>query len=41
MAGTGRQERLRRYWDGHARGYDRDMGRWDRVAFGESRRWLS
>ena len=40
MASTSRDQRLRRYWDKHARGYDRDMGRWDRVAFGESRRWL-
>jgi ubiquinone/menaquinone biosynthesis C-methylase UbiE len=40
MIDIGRQERLRRYWDKHARGYDRDMGRWDRIAFGESRRWL-
>jgi ubiquinone/menaquinone biosynthesis C-methylase UbiE len=40
MASTGKDDRLRRYWDKHARGYDRDMRLWDRVAFGESRAWI-
>jgi ubiquinone/menaquinone biosynthesis C-methylase UbiE len=38
-AGTD-SERLRRYWDRHARGYDRQMRFFDRIAFGESRAWI-
>ncbi len=33
-------ERLRRYWDKHARSYDRQMRFFDRTLFGESRSWL-
>ena len=37
---TGDQpDRWRRYWDKKSRGYDREMGMWDRVLFGDSRRW--
>lgn len=28
-----------RYWDKKSRGYDREMGMWDRVLFGDSRQW--
>ncbi|UQA94418.1 class I SAM-dependent methyltransferase [Streptomyces halobius] len=33
-------ERLRRYWDKHARSYDRQMRFFDRTLFGESRAWV-
>ncbi|MEU3776341.1 class I SAM-dependent methyltransferase [Streptomyces sp. NPDC032472] len=33
-------ERLRRYWDKHARSYDRQMRFFDRTLFGESRSWV-
>ncbi|AVH60816.1 MULTISPECIES: class I SAM-dependent methyltransferase [Streptomyces] len=33
-------ERLRRYWDKHARSYDRQMRFFDRTLFGESRVWV-
>ncbi|WP_308122364.1 methyltransferase domain-containing protein [Streptomyces sp. TRM70350] len=33
-------ERLRRYWDKHARSYDRQMRFLDRRLFGESRSWV-
>ncbi|MFI6770715.1 class I SAM-dependent methyltransferase [Streptomyces sp. NPDC050355] len=33
-------ERLRRYWDKHARSYDRQMRFFDRALFGESRTWV-
>ncbi|MFD7446752.1 hypothetical protein [Streptomyces sp. NPDC059909] len=33
-------ERLRRYWDKHARSYDRQMRFLDRTLFGESRTWV-
>ncbi|WP_461058479.1 class I SAM-dependent methyltransferase [Streptomyces pseudoechinosporeus] len=33
-------ERLRRYWDKHARSYDRQMRFFDRSLFGESRTWV-
>jgi ubiquinone/menaquinone biosynthesis C-methylase UbiE len=33
-------ERLRRYWDQHARSYDRQMAFLDRKVFGDSRRWV-
>jgi ubiquinone/menaquinone biosynthesis C-methylase UbiE len=32
--------RLQRYWDKHARTYDREMGFWERVLFGNTRRWI-
>ncbi|WP_331753335.1 class I SAM-dependent methyltransferase (plasmid) [Streptomyces sp. NBC_00637] len=35
-----RSARLRRYWDRHARSYDRQMGFFDRHLFGDSRRWI-
>lgn len=31
--------RWQRYWDKKSRGYDREMGMWDRVLFGDSRQW--
>ena len=31
--------RWQRYWDKKSRGYDREMGKWDRVLFGDSRPW--
>lgn len=34
------RRRWRRYWDRHARGYDRQMGYFDRVLFGDTRRWV-
>ncbi|MEU0684431.1 class I SAM-dependent methyltransferase [Streptomyces albogriseolus] len=33
-------ERLRRYWDKHARSYDRQMRFFDRTLFAESRTWV-
>ncbi|MEV8211246.1 class I SAM-dependent methyltransferase [Streptomyces sp. NPDC079189] len=33
-------ERLRRYWDRHARSYDRQMAFFDRRMFGDSRTWI-
>jgi ubiquinone/menaquinone biosynthesis C-methylase UbiE len=33
-------QRLRRYWDKHARSYDRQMRFFDRRLFGESRAWI-
>ncbi|MEV8311752.1 class I SAM-dependent methyltransferase [Streptomyces flavidovirens] len=33
-------ERLRRYWDKHARSYDRQLRFFDRTLFGESRSWV-
>ncbi|GAA3827053.1 class I SAM-dependent methyltransferase [Streptomyces chiangmaiensis] len=35
-----KNQRLRRYWDRHARSYDRQMSFFDRVLFGDSRRWI-
>ena len=35
-----RSARLRRYWDRHARSYDRQMGFFDRWLFGDSRTWI-
>ncbi|MEV6734799.1 MULTISPECIES: class I SAM-dependent methyltransferase [unclassified Streptomyces] len=35
-----KNERLRRYWDKHARSYDRQMRFFDRHLFGESRSWV-
>ncbi|MHA6800033.1 class I SAM-dependent methyltransferase [Bounagaea algeriensis] len=37
---SGNVERLRRYWDKHARTYDRQMGFADRRFFGNTRSWL-
>lgn len=33
-------ERLRRYWDKQPRSYDKQMLRWDRKFFGDTRQWL-
>ena len=33
-------QRLRRYWDKHARSYDRQMGLFDRHLFRDSRPWI-
>jgi ubiquinone/menaquinone biosynthesis C-methylase UbiE len=35
-----RAQRLRRYWDKHARNYDRQMAFWERRLFGDGRRWV-
>src|SRR5260370_34882084 len=40
MQQTGRQERLRRYWDKHAGSYDKQMGFFDRHLFSGSRDWV-
>jgi len=37
---TATNQRLRRYWDRHARSYDRQMGFFDRRLFGDSRKWI-
>jgi len=34
-------ERLRRYWDSHARGYDREMAFMERILFENGRQWVS
>jgi ubiquinone/menaquinone biosynthesis C-methylase UbiE len=34
-----RQARWQRYWDKKSGSYDKEMGFWDRVLFGDSRRW--
>ncbi|MEU0042860.1 class I SAM-dependent methyltransferase [Streptomyces werraensis] len=39
-AASDKDQRLRRYWDRHARSYDRQMSFFDRMLFGESRRWI-
>ena len=40
MPQTGREERLRRYWDKHAGSYDKQMGFFDRHLFAGSRNWV-
>lgn len=40
MPESSTNERLRRYWDKHARSYDRQMRFFDRTLFGESRSWV-
>jgi ubiquinone/menaquinone biosynthesis C-methylase UbiE len=35
-----RAQRLRRYWDKHARNYDRQMAFWERRLFGDGRAWV-
>jgi ubiquinone/menaquinone biosynthesis C-methylase UbiE len=37
---TDRGERLRRYWDNHARSYDQQMAFWERRLFGDGRQWV-
>lgn len=36
---TDRTDRWHRYWDKKSRSYDKEMGFWDRVLFGDSRSW--
>jgi len=40
MCATGDPQRLRRYWDKHARSYDKQMGFWDRKLFRDTREWI-
>jgi ubiquinone/menaquinone biosynthesis C-methylase UbiE len=35
-----RRERLRRYWDKHARSYDRQIAFFERVLFADGRQWI-
>jgi ubiquinone/menaquinone biosynthesis C-methylase UbiE len=35
-----RTQRLRRYWDKHARSYDQQMAFWERRLFGDGRHWV-
>src|SRR6266511_1944643 len=35
-----RARRLRRYWDRHARNYDKQMAFWERRLFGDGRQWV-
>jgi ubiquinone/menaquinone biosynthesis C-methylase UbiE len=35
-----RSERLRSYWDKHARSYDKQMAFWERRLFGDGRAWV-
>jgi hypothetical protein len=35
-----RADRLRRYWDRHARSFDRQMAFFERVLFGDGRQWV-
>jgi ubiquinone/menaquinone biosynthesis C-methylase UbiE len=35
-----RVQRLRRYWDKHARNYDKQMAFWERRLFPDGRRWI-
>jgi ubiquinone/menaquinone biosynthesis C-methylase UbiE len=35
-----KEQRLRRYWDKHARSYDQHMGFFDRHLFHDSRQWI-
>jgi ubiquinone/menaquinone biosynthesis C-methylase UbiE len=38
--GDGQAQRLRRYWDRHARTYDRQIAVWERRLFPDGRRWV-
>jgi ubiquinone/menaquinone biosynthesis C-methylase UbiE len=40
QASDKRARRLRRYWDKHARNYDRQMAFWERRLFGDGRQWV-
>lgn len=40
MPEVDRETRWRRYWDKHSRTYDREMGFFDRVLFGDYRQWV-
>jgi ubiquinone/menaquinone biosynthesis C-methylase UbiE len=35
-----RAQRLRRYWDNHARSYDKQIAFWERRLFGDGRQWV-
>jgi hypothetical protein len=35
-----RTQRLRRYWDRHARSFDRQMAFYERILFGDGRQWV-
>jgi ubiquinone/menaquinone biosynthesis C-methylase UbiE len=35
-----RTQRLRRYWDKHARNYDKQIAFWERRLFGDGRQWI-
>src|SRR5262249_10288099 len=39
-ADAGKRDRWRRYWDKHSASYDKQMGFFDRVLFGDSRNWI-
>src|SRR5436190_18765406 len=39
-AGDKRAQRLRRYWDKHARNYDKQMAFWERRLFADGRQWI-
>jgi ubiquinone/menaquinone biosynthesis C-methylase UbiE len=39
QASDKRARRLRRYWDKHARNYDKQMAFWERRLFGDGRQW--
>jgi ubiquinone/menaquinone biosynthesis C-methylase UbiE len=40
QASDKRARRLRRYWDKHARTYDKQMAFWERRLFGDGRQWV-
>jgi ubiquinone/menaquinone biosynthesis C-methylase UbiE len=40
MGRADRADRLRRYWDRHARSFDRQMAFFERVLFGDGRQWV-
>lgn len=40
MPDVDRDARWQRHWDKHSRTYDKQMGFFDRVLFGDSRRWV-
>lgn len=40
MPSAGDPQRLRRYWDKHARSYDKQMGFFDRRLFRDTREWI-
>ena len=35
-----RAQRLRRYWDKHARNYDKQIAFWERRLFADGRQWV-
>jgi ubiquinone/menaquinone biosynthesis C-methylase UbiE len=40
QASDKRARRLRRYWDKHARNYDKQIAFWERRLFGDGRQWV-